>query len=148
MRIGELAQRTGVEVDTIRYYEKAELLPSPPRQGNGYREYGERHIERLSFIRHCRALDMPLTDVKRLLDFVAHPEVDCGDINRLIDHQLERVRKRLYSMQMLERQLASLRAQCDENSTARECGILHELVVASRDEGCAKSLTTLASASI
>lgn len=135
MRIGELAQRTGVEVDTIRYYEKAGLLPSPSRQGNGYRDYGERHGERLSFIRHCRALDMPLTDIKRLLDFVAHPEADCGDINRLIDRQLERVRVRLNSMQALERQLAALRAQCDESSTARECGILHELVVASHDEG-------------
>jgi len=135
MRIGELAHRTGVEVDTIRYYEKAGLLPSPSRQGNGYRDYGERHGERLSFIRHCRALDMPLTDIKRLLDFVAHPEADCGDINRLIDRQLERVRVRLNSMQALERQLAALRAQCDENSTARECGILHELVVASHDEG-------------
>jgi len=135
MRIGELAQRTGVEVDTIRYYEKAGLLPSPSRQGNGYRDYGERHGERLSFIRHCRALDMPLTDIKRLLDFVAYPEVDCGDINLLIDRQLERVRVRLNSMQALERQLAALRAQCDESSTARECGILHELVVASHDEG-------------
>lgn len=137
MRIGELAQRTGVEVDTIRYYEKSGLLPSPPRQGNGYREYGEQHIERLAFIRHCRALDMPLIDVKRLLDCVVHPEADCGDINRLIDSQLERVRKRLNSMQALEKQLVALRAQCDENSTARECGILHELVVASHDEGCA-----------
>lgn len=136
MRIGELAQRTGVEVDTIRYYEKSGLLPPPPRQTNGYREYGDRHIERLAFIRHCRALDIPLFDVKRLLNFVAHPEADCGDINRLIDSQLERVRKRLNSMQALENQLVALRAQCDKNATARECGILHELVVASHDEGC------------
>lgn len=137
MRIGELAQSTGVEVDTIRYYEKAGLLPPPPRQGNGYREYGERHIERLAFIRHCRALDMPLADIKRLLDFVAHPEADCGDINRLIDEQLERVRERLSSMQALEKQLVALRAQCGENHTAQECGILQELVAASHDEGCA-----------
>ncbi len=136
MRIGELAQKTGVETDTIRYYEKAELLPLPPRQNNGYREYGERHVERLAFIRHCRALDMPLIDVKRLLDFVDHPEADCGDINRLIDNQLERVRKRLNAIQSLEKQLVTLRAQCDENSTARDCGILQELVVASHDEGC------------
>lgn len=135
MRIGELAQQTGVEVDTIRYYEKSGLLPSPPRLGNGYRTYDARHIERLAFIRHCRALDMSLLDVKRLLDFVAHPEADCGDINRLIDGQLERVRARLHSMQALEQQLAALRALCDERVTARECGILHELVVASHGSG-------------
>lgn len=138
MRIGELAQKSGVEIDTIRYYEKAGLLPSPPRQGNGYREYGERHVERLAFIRHCRVLDMPLNDVKRLLDFVAHPDANCGDINRLIDNQLECVRKRLSSMQVLEKQLMTLRALCDKNSTARECGILHELVEASHDEGRAR----------
>ena len=103
MRIGELAKLTGVETDTTRYYEKSGLLPSPPRRGNGYREYGEQHIERLAFIRHCRALDMPLIDVQRLLDFVAHPDADCGDINRLIDSQLQRVRKRLESMHTLDR---------------------------------------------
>lgn len=137
MRIGKLAQTTGVEVETIRYYEKAGLLPPPPRQGNGYREYGERHVERLAFIRHCRTLDMPLADVQRLLDFVAHPEADCGDINRLIDEQLMRVRDRISSMQALEIQLVALRAQCGENHTAQECGILQELVTASHDEGCA-----------
>lgn len=136
MRIGELAETTGVDVDTIRYYEKSGLLPPPPRRNNGYREYGESHIERLAFIRHCRALDMPLIEVKSLLDFVAHPEADCGDINRLIDTQLERVRKRLTSMQALEKQLVALRAQCGKNSKARKCGILRELVVASHDERC------------
>ena len=68
MRIGELARRTGTEIDTVRYYEKAGLMPAPPRQGNGYREYDERHVECLAFIRHCRALDIPLNDIKRLLD--------------------------------------------------------------------------------
>ena len=134
MQIGELARRTGTEIDTVRYYEKAGLIPAPPRQGNGYRAYGERHVECLAFIRHCRALDIPLNDIKRLLDFVAHPEANCGDINRLIDDQLTRVRKRLNSLQALERQLISLRARCTDNLTAGECGILHELVEASHDE--------------
>lgn len=135
MRIGKLAERSGVEVDTIRFYEKSGLLPAPPRQANGYRAYGESHSERLAFIRHCRALDMPLLDIKRLLDFVADPEAECGDINRLIDRQLDGVRKRLESMQRLERQLMALRAQCDKNATARECGILHELVLSAATEG-------------
>lgn len=92
MRIGELAQTTGVDVETIRYYEKVGLLPTPNRQSNGYRDYGKHHGQHLAFIRHCRALDMPLAEIGRLLDFVTHPEADCGDINRLIDEQLARVR--------------------------------------------------------
>lgn len=130
MRIGELGQATGVDVETIRYYEKAGLLPPPPRQTNGYRDYGKLHVERLAFIRHCRALDIPLVDVKRLLDFEVHPEADCGEINHLIDEQLGRVRERLNSMQALERKLMDLRGRCVANRTAGECGILHELLVA------------------
>ena len=75
MRIGELAKATGVDVETIRYYEKSQLLSAPTRSDNGYRAYTQVHLERLAFIRHCRALDMPLADVQRLLTFVDSPPV-------------------------------------------------------------------------
>ena len=101
MKIGELSQATGVDVETIRYYEKSGLLPAPARLANGYREYGTPHLERLAFVRHCRALDLPLAEVQRLLDFVDQPGGDCGDINQLIDGQLARVRARLTSLQAL-----------------------------------------------
>lgn len=137
MRIGELANMTGVDVDTIRYYEKAALLPAPSRESNGYRAYGKAHLERLAFIRHCRALDMPLADVTRLLEVVDRPAADCGDVNVLIDEQLSRVRARLKSMRALEKQLTSLRRQCSTPHGTEQCGILHELVSAARGEACA-----------
>jgi len=137
MRIGELAKATGVGIETIRYYEKAGLLPAPVRETNGYRIYSRQHLERLAFIRHCRALDIPLEAVRRLFDHVAHPEAECGEINLLIDAHLARVRARLQSMQALEKQLAALRSRCDETHAARECGILNELVAAAHGEPCA-----------
>lgn len=137
MRIGELGQAIGVDIETIRYYEKTGLLAPPARQANGYRAYGEPHLQRLAFIRHCRALDMSLAEVKRLLDFVARPAADCGDVDRLIDEQLARVRTRLKSLRALERQLAALRKQCETRHTAATCGILHELVAAAHGEACA-----------
>lgn len=137
MRIGELARAVGVDIETVRYYEKTGLLPEPARAANGYRSYGQAHLERLAFIRHCRALDMPLLEIKRLLAFLANPDADCGDINHLIDAQLQRVRVRLNSLQSLENQLQILRAQCCEAHTARTCGILKELVTAAHDEACA-----------
>jgi Cd(II)/Pb(II)-responsive transcriptional regulator len=137
MRIGKLGQATGVDIETIRYYEKKGLLAKPARQANGYRAYGPTHLERLAFIRHCRALDMPLADVKRLLDFVAHPEAECSDVDRLIDEQLTRVRSRLKSMRALEKQLVALGARCGADHTAGECGILQELVAAAHGEACA-----------
>ena len=137
MRIGELAKATGVDVETIRYYEKVQLLSAPARSDNGYRSYTQAHLERLAFIRHCRALDIPLADVQRLLTFVDNPQSDCGDINRLIDAQLAKVQARLASMQALERQLEALRGQCSAPHRASECGILHELVAAAHGEACA-----------
>ncbi|TXI92104.1 MAG: Cd(II)/Pb(II)-responsive transcriptional regulator [Burkholderiaceae bacterium] len=137
MRIGELAKATGVDVETIRYYEKVQLLNAPSRSDNGYRVYTKAHLERLSFIRHCRALDIPLSEVKRLLSFLDNPESECSEINHLVDAQLAKVRARLASMQALERQLMALRGQCSTPHTASECGILHELVAAAHGEACA-----------
>lgn len=136
MRIGELAQATGVDIETVRYYEKIDLLPAPARTGNGYRDYGQPHLERLAFIRHCRALDIPLAEIKQLLNLLKQPEVDCSGVDSLVDHQLGRVRARLKSLRALERQLLALRGRC-ENGHAGECGILQELVAAAHGEACA-----------
>jgi len=137
MRISELANATGVEIETIRFYEKQGLLPEPAREENGYRSYTPAHLERLSFIRHCRALDIPLADIRRLVSFITSPQEDCGDINELIDQQISRVKARLKSMRALEKQLTQLRARCDEQHQGQECGILHELVAAAHGEACA-----------
>src|SRR3546814_4748472 len=79
--IGELAKRTESTVETIRYDEKEGLLPEPSRSDGNYRLYGEEHIERLRFIRHCRTLDMALDDVRTLLRYRDTPTEDCGDVN-------------------------------------------------------------------
>ena len=134
MRIGELHQATGVSIETIRYYEKEGLLIETARSVNGYRIYGKAHLERLSFIRHCRALEMPLAEIRQLLDFINHPEVDCREVNRLIDVQLARVQARLISMRALEQQLSQLRVYCATGTTAAECGVLQELVAAAQNE--------------
>lgn len=137
MKISDLARATGVDVETIRYYEKAGLLPAPAREANNYRSYGAAHLERLAFVRHCRALDMPLADVRRLLDLADRaPEQDSCSA-ALVEAQLRRVRARLKSLRALERQLAQLRQRCHADHSAHECGILHELVAAAHGEACA-----------
>src|SRR5690625_3792928 len=78
IKIGELAKRTGFTVETIRYYEKEGLLPEPARSHGNYRLYGDEHIERLRFIRHCRTLDMALSEVRILLQYRDTPYEDCG----------------------------------------------------------------------
>ena len=137
MRIGELAKATGIDVETLRYYERVMLLQLPVRQTNGYRTYGQDAVERANFIRHCRALDIGLADIRRLLDFALKPDADCSDVNRLLDEHLARVRAKLKSLRTLEKHLARLRSQCDTGHRAADCGILQELVAAAHGEACA-----------
>lgn len=137
MQIKALSAATGVDIETIRYYERQGLLPAPARQANGYRDYGPPQLERLSFIRHCRALDMPLADVRQLLAALDAPGPECGDINALIDQHLARVRARLASLRAREKQLRSLRSSCSGAPGEQGCGILHELVAAAHGEACA-----------
>ena len=101
MQIKDLSRATGVDIETIRYYEKQGLLPEPARRDNGYRDYATEHLERLAFIRHCRALDMPLADVQRLLGFLDDPDSHCHHVDGLVDEQLARVRARLKSLRAL-----------------------------------------------
>ena len=82
MQIKALSAATGVDVETIRYYERQGLLPAPARQANGYRDYGQPQLERLAFIRHCRALDMPLAAVRQLLGALDAPGPECGAVNQ------------------------------------------------------------------
>ena len=137
MQIKQLASATGVDIETIRYYEKQGLLPEPARKENGYRDYDTTHLERLSFIRHCRALEMSLSQVAVLLGFVDQPGLGCDDVDLLVDQQLAKVRARLKSMRALEKQLLQLRARCTEEHGAHACGILAELVSAAHGEACA-----------
>lgn len=136
MQIKDIARATGIDTETIRFYEKQGLLDAPPRRSNGYRDYGPTHVERLSFIRHCRALDMPLADIARLLALAERPPDDCNDVNQLVDAQIGRVRARLQSMRALEKQLLQLRRQCTQPQSGQACGILHELVAAAQAEAC------------
>lgn len=137
MKIGELAKASHIEVETIRYYERIGLLPAPARTNGGYRTYASAHLERLVFIRHCRALDISLADIGCLLRFVEDPGAECSEIDRLIDTQLARVRARLASLRTLERQLVVLRSRCDRPDRAARCGILHELEAPAHGEACA-----------
>jgi Cd(II)/Pb(II)-responsive transcriptional regulator len=137
MKIGELARQAGVDVQTVRYYEKEGLVPLPRRTASGYREYGPEALERLNFIRHCRSLDMALADIARLLALSRDKSVSCDEVNGLVHAHLERVRAKRAALESLEQQLASLDAQCASGHRVADCGILEELIHAAHGEACA-----------
>jgi len=137
MRIGELAAQAGVDVQTVRYYEREGLIEAPARTASGYRSYSRPHLERLNFIRHCRSLDMALADVKRLLALSRDRAVSCDEVNDLVRAHLGRVRAKRAALDALEKQLAALDAQCTSGHRVADCGILEELIHAAHGEACA-----------
>ena len=126
-RIGELASRTGCDIATIRYYEHAGLLPKPTRSRGNYRLYGGDHVTRLTFIRHCRSLDMALDEIRALLRFRDAPERNCAEVNTLLDAHVGHVAERIAELTALQTQLKKLRRLCGKVQAARDCKILGEL---------------------
>ena len=127
MKIGELAAATQTSVETIRYYEREGLLTAPMRNASNYRVYQSEHLQRLNFIRHCRALDMALPEIRVLLEFKDRPASDCGEVNALLEAHIGHVSTRIRELRQLERQLQDLRARCTVPDAAADCGILKRL---------------------
>lgn len=129
MKIGKLAELTGTAVETVRYYEREGLLPEPSRSDGNYRQYQERHLEQLVFIRNCRALDMTLNEIRELLNLREQPDASCGDVNGLIDEHIQHVSSRLDSLSQLRDQLVELRHRCGNASDVDHCGIIQQLEI-------------------
>lgn len=127
MKIGALAEATGTPVETIRFYEREGLLPSPARADNNYRMYLPVHAERLAFIRQCRNLDMTLDEVRALIRLRESPAQDCGDVDALLDEHIGHVAQRIRELRALEKDLKALRARCTAPHALADCGILNGL---------------------
>lgn len=127
LKISELANATGIQVETIRFYEREGLLPLPPRTSGNYRVYDAGHVERLAFIRHCRSLDMTLDEIRVLLRLKDAPQADCGEVNELLDEHIGHVAARIRELRELEKQLKQLRQQCAIPRDTAHCGILREI---------------------
>lgn len=127
MKIGELAQVAQCTVETIRYYEKEGLLPAPDRTAGNFRVYGPEHVERLRFIRNCRALDMSHDEIHTLLGLADQSEQGCGAVNNVFDQHIAHVDERIRELTHLKRQLATLRQRCRSEQAVQSCGILQGL---------------------
>ena len=127
MKIGELAQVAQTTVETVRYYEKEGLLPEPARTAGNFRTYGTEHVERLRFVRNCRALDMSHEEIHTLLDLADQPADGCGAINAVFDQHIAHVDERIRELTHLKQQLGALRERCVSEQSVNACGILQGL---------------------
>ena len=124
--IGTLSTRTGVNMETIRYYERIGLLPSPPRTTNGRRSYDEGAARRLAFVRHTRDLGFGIPAVRALLALQDDPEVPCAEASRIAAGQLMAVEKRIVQLLASKTELTRLVGAC-ANGRAADCRIIAAL---------------------
>ncbi|KIL99099.1 MAG: helix-turn-helix domain-containing protein [Magnetospirillum sp.] len=123
--IGRLGERAGVNIETIRYYEKIGLLPEPGRTAAGYRQYGEDHLRRLSFIRKGRDLGFSIEAIRALLRLAEHPEQPCEDADRLASAHLAEVERKIEELGRLRDALSEMAHCCA--GTVAECRIIDAL---------------------
>jgi DNA-binding transcriptional MerR regulator len=130
LKIGELAERTGTSVPTIRYYEQIGLLRRAPRQAGGQRVYSRDDVERLTFIRRCREFDFSIEQVRALVAIVHDPKSSCMDARDLAAEHLTAVQSKMRELRALERSLIAFVKSCDTSCAGGpgpECVILDDL---------------------
>jgi DNA-binding transcriptional MerR regulator len=125
--IGTLAERTRVKVETIRYYEQVGLLPPPERSEGNQRRYGQRHVERLSFIKHARDLGFPVDGIRTLLKLSDTPGIACDEAHAISTAHLDEVRHKIARLRSLEKELERIAATCAGGVAACDCAIIEAL---------------------
>ena len=126
MQIGDLSRETGVNIETIRYYERSGVLPPPARQENGRRVYDAADVRRLGFIRHARDLGFDLQSVQILLALQEQPQASCADASRIAQAQLDEVERRIARLQNLQLELSRMVTECRKGVVA-ECRVIEAL---------------------
>lgn len=132
--IKDLVQKTGLSADTIRFYEKKNLLEPSFRRDNNYRYYQDEALKRLIFIKRCRALDISLKEIEYLIQLEQNPQQDCSAVNQLIDEHLKQVEQKIVELKKFQIQLQQLRQSCATLSTIDDCQILRQLEAETSDE--------------
>lgn len=124
MTIGKLAKLVGVNIETIRYYERLKLLTPAARKPSGYRLYGDDNLRRLRFIKNAQALGFTLHEVKELLNLRVSSTARCGDVQQKAQTKLKQVMEKIRDLQALDRTLLHLVRACRAGQTTDHCPIL------------------------
>lgn len=121
MRIGELAERVGVNPKTVRYYEGIGLLPDPARRPSGYREYTHDDVERLRFIRTAQRLGLSLSEISEILGFRERAERPCDYVLGVLDRQVADLDRRMAEMAQVRDELIALKEKADDLPREQGC---------------------------
>ena len=120
---GELARRTGVNIETIRYFENIGVLATPERTEGGHRVYDEEHVRTLGFVRCARNLGFTPQEVRAILALGGPGKAYCGEVRTIAEHHLEQVRAKLADLAELERLLTGTIEHCS-GEAAPDCAVM------------------------
>lgn len=123
---GQLAKETGVNIETIRYYERRGLIPEPPRRKSGYRDFAPKYIERILFIKRAKALGFTLNEISELL-VAADGKPAYKDIRKIAEVKVEDIETRMHDLQKMKKVLKDLINKCLGNRKESECPIIESL---------------------
>ncbi|RIK36797.1 MAG: heavy metal-responsive transcriptional regulator [Chloroflexi bacterium] len=127
LTIGQLAGCAGVNLETIRYYERRGLLPEPPRRASGYRAYPPESLARIRFIKSAQALGFTLEEIHHLLSLRVHAGTSCEQVRQQAEQKLAEVTQKIQALQELQQALVTLTEACAQGGPQGECPILEAL---------------------
>lgn len=128
MTRGEVADKADVNPETLRYYERKELIPKPRRSDGGIRLYDESYVERLRFIRRAKELGFTLAEIKGLLELRVDEGATCRDVKARAETKIEEVEARIRDLRRIRDALSRLSDSCDrKDEPTSECPILDAL---------------------
>jgi len=141
LRIGEVAGRAGVNVQTLRFYERRGLLPEPPRRTSGYREYAPESVRRVRFIKRAQELGFTLAEVEELLRLREDPRIPCREVRATAETKIAHIEEKMRRLRAMRAALAALVESCAANRE-HHCPLLEAL-----DEAPVRSRARAAKAS-
>ena len=124
--IGEMSKRTGVNIETIRYYERINIMQKPDRTAGGNRQYNHDQLKRLSFIKTSRDFGFTIDEIRALLEMVDRQDFTCGEVHGLTIVHLASVREKIKGLRKLEKALVGMAAECSQGDVP-DCPILETL---------------------
>ncbi len=121
LRIGEVANRSGIGIETIRYYERQGLLAEPDRRPSGYRQYDEAVVSRLGFIRNAKELGFTLAEIKELLGLWFDVNTKCVHVRQRAEQKITNIEDKIRSLQKMKRSLKTIVSQCVNRDAVDAC---------------------------
>ncbi len=127
LTIGHLAKRAGMNLETVRYYERRGLLSKPPRSRSGYRLYPAEAARRLKFIQRAKELGFSLREVGELLSLRVSPRTSRAELQQRAEGKIADIRAKIQSLESIENSLRKLTKACGGRGPVSECPILESL---------------------